>query len=91
MSKKNGAIKMSMQQQNRSGENGPVPGRCDRFYLFQSEWFFTTREGSPVGPYDTHESAQSGLQNYLDFLALAKPKVRARLINAMTKKDITIN
>lgn len=69
---------------NRSGEEGPVPSRSDRFYVFENEWFFTTREGSPVGPFATHESANYGLKDYLDFIALAKPKIRKRFIDVMS-------
>ena len=74
---------MAVIQQNRQGEDGPVPNRCDRFYSFENEWFFTTREGSPVGPFSTQNSAKVGLSDYLEFLSLAHPKTRERFIEAM--------
>lgn len=74
---------MATVQRNRAGEEGTVPSRCDRFYAFENEWFFTTREGSPIGPFSTHESAKSGLTDYLDFLNLASPKTRALLVRSM--------
>jgi len=67
----------------RKGENGSVPGRCERFYSMSSEWFFATREGSSVGPFATLESANMGLDDYLDFMALAKPRIKAKLVTAM--------
>ncbi len=76
---------MNLAQKNRVGEDGPVPSRCDRFYLFESEWFFATREGAAVGPFATQETAKMGLQDYLEFLSLAKPRIRARLIRAMSR------
>jgi len=74
-----------MASHNRKGENGSIPSRCERFYSLRSEWFFATREGSPVGPFATLESANMGLDDYLDFMQLAKPKVKARLVEAMQK------
>lgn len=71
--------------QCRKGEAGPVPSRCERFYSLRSEWFFATREGASVGPFETLESANMGLDDYLDFMALAKPRVRDRLVRAMQK------
>ena len=67
----------------RKGENGSVSGRCERFYSMSSEWFFATREGSSVGPFATLESANMGLNDYLDFMALAKPRIKAKLVTAM--------
>ncbi|MBT8139207.1 MAG: hypothetical protein KJP25_05545 [Gammaproteobacteria bacterium] len=69
----------------RKGEAGPVPSRCERFYSLRSEWFFATREGASVGPFDTLESANSGLSDYLDFMMLAKPRVKDRLVKSMQK------
>ena len=67
----------------RKGESGSVPGRCERFYSMSSEWFFATREGASVGPFATLESANMGLNDYLDFMALAKPRIKAKLVTAM--------
>lgn len=73
-----------MLNERREGEFGEIPGRCDRFYVFKNEWFFNTREGSPVGPFSTHESAVIGMRDYIDFLILAKPKIKERLMRAMS-------
>lgn len=70
---------------HRKGEDGKIPSRCERFYSLRSEWFFATREGASVGPFQTLESASTGLDDYLDFMALAKPRVRERLVKAMQK------
>ncbi|MGB5324136.1 MAG: DUF6316 family protein [Pseudomonadales bacterium] len=70
---------------HRKGEAGPIPSRCERFYSLRSEWFFATREGASVGPYETMESASMGLDDYLDFMALAKPRVREKLVRAMQR------
>lgn len=72
-----------MDQQNRKGETGPIPARSDRFYLLENVWFFATREGAPMGPFETHQEAVVGLMDFLEFLDLAKPKTKKRLVESM--------
>ena len=71
------------QQQRRQGESGAVPSRSDRFYLLESVWFFATREGAAIGPFETHEEALNGLTDFLEFLVLAAPKTKKKLVKAM--------
>ena len=73
-----------MDQIHRENEQGEIPNRSDRFYLLESKWFFTTREASAVGPFETREEASSGLSNYIDFLTLAKPKIKKRFVESMS-------
>ena len=70
-------------QVNRAGEYGPIPTRSDRFYLLKNEWFFATREGAPMGPFETRERAVAGIADFLDFLELAKPRTRKKLVESM--------
>lgn len=72
-----------MNQQNREGETGSIPDRSDRFYLLKSVWFFATREGAAMGPFETHQEAVVGLKDFLDFMTLAKPKVKQKLVESM--------
>ncbi len=73
---------------HRDGENGDIPSRCERYFSMENEWFFSTREGSSVGPFTSLESANIGLNDYLEFLKLAKPRVKRLLIRSMkTSKD----
>lgn len=67
----------------REGEAGIAPPRSDRFYLLENDWFFTTREGASVGPFDTRDSAETGLKDFLDFLVLAAPKTRRAFLASM--------
>ncbi len=64
---------------NRAGENGSIPVRTDRFFSAQSEWFFSTREGAPIGPFDDKGEALKGLKDFIEFMSLAKPKTLSRL------------
>ena len=44
---------------NRIGENGPVPMRTDRFFAVNSAWYFATREGASIGPFDSKDDGES--------------------------------
>lgn len=69
---------------NRNGENGPVPLRSDRFFSAQGEWFFSTREGAPIGPFEDKDEALKGLDDFIEFLQLAEPKVLSRFYDTLT-------
>jgi Domain of unknown function (DUF6316) len=59
---------------NRAGENGPVPGRHGRFFQQTARWYFSTREGANIGPFENRFEAEQGLKDFLDFITLADPK-----------------
>ena len=69
---------------NRTGEMGNVPVRSDRFFSAQGEWFFSTREGTPIGPFDDKNDARQGLGDFIEFMSLAEPKTLSRLYAALT-------
>lgn len=69
---------------NREGELGNVPIRSDRFFSADAVWYFSTREGAAIGPYDNKKQAGLGLKDFLEFLALAKPKVLATFFRSLT-------
>ena len=73
----------TMGQERRIDDSGPAPARSDRFYQLEGEWFFATREGSAMGPFITRDEAAEGLNDYLEFLELAKPRIRRKLVAAM--------
>ena len=72
-----------MEQNRRIDDNGPTPTRSDRFYQLEGEWFFATREGAAMGPFVTRDEAATGLNDYLEFLELAKPRIRKQLVASM--------
>ena len=61
--------------EKRNGEAGAVPMRTDRFFAVNSAWYFATREGASIGPFEDKSEAQKGLDDFLDFIQLAEPKV----------------
>jgi hypothetical protein len=59
----------------RTGELGAVPMRTDRFFAVNSAWYFATREGASIGPFESKPDAQKGLSDFIDFIKLAEPRV----------------
>ncbi|WP_163832141.1 DUF6316 family protein [Spartinivicinus ruber] len=47
--------------------------RDDRCFKGKNGWFFKTREGKTLGPYDSKEQASEGVNQYLDFLLNSHP------------------
>jgi hypothetical protein len=69
---------------NRAGELGKVPSRHNRFFVVSGDWYFKTREGAPMGPFDDRGEAEQGLYDFLEFMTLAEPKTLSRLYAALT-------
>ncbi|MGO1232574.1 MAG: DUF6316 family protein [Marinobacter sp.] len=65
-----------MDTQQRSGEDGPVPFRCSRFFCVGNKWYFTTREGFDSGPFATRDRARLGLRRYLHVVQMLPEKQR---------------
>ncbi len=67
----------------RKGEIDTPPVRKERVFRQGEEWFFQTREGAAIGPYNSENAAAKGLANFIDFVQLASPETRARLIQSL--------
>ncbi|MCW8195955.1 hypothetical protein F6455_14260 [Proteobacteria bacterium 005FR1] len=50
----------------RNGDAGAPPVRQERFFKRGDYWYFATREGAAIGPYDDLEQAQAGARHYVD-------------------------
>lgn len=60
---------------NRTGENGNCPNRRDRFFQKADYWYYSTREGVDIGPFDTLGEAETGVSDFIDFIIHAEPSV----------------
>lgn len=58
---------------NRNGENGSVPLRHERFFQTDDYWYYHTREGIDIGPFDSMEDATTGAHEFVDFICGAEP------------------
>lgn len=70
---------------NRAGEAGRFPARQDRFFSVSGDWYFKTREGAPIGPFDDRDDARRGLNDFLEFMLLAEPKTLSKLYASLTR------
>lgn len=72
---------------NRTGETGfRVPLRTDRFFAVHSSWYFTTREGASIGPYQSKLDAQAGLLDFIEFIQKAEDSIRNNFISSLLAK-----
>ncbi|WP_317932429.1 DUF6316 family protein [Halioxenophilus sp. WMMB6] len=54
--------------EKRLGDTGPAPTRSDRIYEKSSYFYYRTREGLDIGPFDTQKDAERGVEDFIDFL-----------------------
>ena len=72
---------VSQLRQDEPVENIAVPIRSGRFFKLANYWFFATREGPAMGPYDALEQAEVAVGDYVKFVSAASPRV----LNLFTK------
>lgn len=60
---------------NRTGEYDTPPERTRRFFKNEGYWYYATREGIDIGPFDSLSEAEEGLCAYIDFMMHAEPEV----------------
>jgi len=59
----------------RAGEQGDIPERSGRFIQKEDYWYYTTREGVDIGPFDSRDDAETGVGEFIDFVCAAEPKI----------------
>lgn len=62
---------------NRTGETAPVPLRNTRYFEKDGYWYYSTREGVDIGPFDTLHEAERGVSDFIDFIMHAEPEIIA--------------
>ncbi len=72
---------------NRSGEIGQPPPRSSRIFNMQNHWYFSTREGSDVGPFGSREEASYGLQDFVQFIQLANQSTLKNFLTSLAATD----
>src|SRR5690606_17317146 len=64
---------------NRVGEHGTVPERSGRFLQKEGYWYYSTREGVDIGPFDSRVDAEVSVSAFIDIISASEPKVLAAL------------
>lgn len=72
-----------MKNTTRQGEpaQGAIPDRSDRVFQRGDYWYFHTRENVQIGPFNNHELALKGANDYVGFAMDATPD----LLESLTK------
>ncbi|WP_255428944.1 DUF6316 family protein [Saccharophagus sp. K07] len=63
----------------RTGEMSEPPVRNSRFFERDGYFYYATREGIDIGPFDTLHEAERGASSFIDFVLHAEPHVRESL------------
>jgi len=73
-----------MKSSVRQGETpkGQAPDRSDRVFQKGAFWYFHTRENVQIGPFESHELALKGANDYVGFAMDASPD----LLDSLTKE-----
>lgn len=64
---------------NRTGETFAVPVRSIRYFEKDGYWYYSTREGVDIGPFDTVHEAERGVSDFIDFIMHAEPEIIASI------------
>lgn len=72
-------------KEHRDGEKGAIPKRTSRFYHLYNAWYFHTREGANIGPFNDEPEARKGLTDFLDFIALADTQTLKSFYSSLLK------
>lgn len=75
-----------MADDTRMGDESPPPRRGGRLFRDADDghWYFMTREGRPMGPFETEEEGRQALQDFLDYVSLADLQQLADLSRVLT-------
>lgn len=60
---------------NRNGEQGNTPNRNSRYIQKAGYWYYSTREGVDIGPFDNQQDAVLGVTEFIEYLCESEPKV----------------
>lgn len=59
----------------RRGERGRLPQRQERFFAREDYWYYRTREGVEMGPFDSREAAMMGCARFISHIRRRDPSL----------------
>lgn len=59
---------------HRTGEYGDIPPRHGRLLQKEGYWYYSTREGVDIGPFDTRADAETGIAAFIDYIHESDPE-----------------
>jgi hypothetical protein len=76
-----------MSEYRLGDDTPPVQRSPTRVREREDGWYFSTREGRSMGPFDTREEAEQGLADFIEFIQLAPLETLATLTDRLTPED----
>jgi len=77
---------VAMRRKSEIDDNNAVtPVRSERLFLQHNYWYFRTREGIEIGPFDNTKEANDGINGFMDFVSTAEPDVVERITEYVTQ------
>ena len=80
-----------MSDESRFDDREDMPPERGNTRLYEDEaegnWYFTTREGKSMGPFDSKDEARRGLDDFLEFLRLADLQTLVTITRSLTPDD----
>lgn len=74
-----------MSDEYRFGDETPPEERSERLYQEEpgGAWYFRTREGAPMGPFETAGEAEQALNDFIEFIRLADLQTLSELTQSL--------
>lgn len=69
----NNVVYITRESDSESPSASPL--RSDRYFKLSDYWYFITREGATLGPYDSKNQAQDAVADYIQFVNQATPAI----------------
>lgn len=69
---------------HRKGESLDAKSRSNRLFEQGDYWYFRTREGMDIGPFDYKMDAEQGIDNFIDFVGKTEPEVITKISRYVT-------
>ncbi|MGH1438891.1 MAG: DUF6316 family protein [Cellvibrionaceae bacterium] len=66
-------------------DNAIIPIRSERLFMQHNYWYFRTREGMEIGPFDSAKEANAGINGFMDFVSTAEPEMVERVTDYVTQ------
>ena len=64
-----------MTTSSRTGEHAAEHERNARFVMKEEYWYYTTREGVEIGPFDSRADAEVGASEFVDYICTSEPQI----------------
>jgi len=76
---------VAMKRKSELGDNNAIiPIRSERLFMQYDYWYFRTREGMEIGPFDSAKEANDGINGFMDFVSTAEPDIVERVTDYVT-------